>query len=216
MSEPFRIFRSERGVAVVMALLIAILIGAVAAALVALTTTETLISASFRHGTEASYGAEAALERALHDLATLPDWSPVLVAPPDNLVSEFDDGLAVARTPDGRALDLAALTAERQREGDQRDGPATFGADSPQWRLFAHASLSALMDAPGLDLPLYLVVWVADDESDGDGDPAVDRNDRILVWAVAFGAGGARRSVEARVGRTGGGDLQLLSWIGPR
>jgi hypothetical protein len=139
-----------------------------------------------------------------------------LVAPPDNLVSEFDDGSAVARTPDGRALDLAALTAERQRESDQRDGPAIFGADSPQWRLFAHASLSALMAAPGLDLPLYLVVWVADDESDGDGDPTVDRNDRILVWAVAFGAGGARRSVEARVGRTGGGDLQLLSWVGPR
>ena len=99
---------------------------------------------------------------------------------------------------------------------DQRDGPAIFGANSPQWRLFAHASVSALMAAPGLDLPLYLVVWVADDESDGDGDPAVDRNERILVWAVAFGAGGARRSVEARVGRTPGGDLQLLSWIGPR
>lgn len=216
MAESSGVCSNERGVAVVMALLMAILIGAVAAALVALTTTETLISASFRHGTEASYGAEAALERALHDLATIPDWSPALTPVPGNLVSGFDDGAAVARTPDGRALDLAVLTADRQRESDQRDGPGIFGADSPQWRLFAHAPVSALMAAPGLDLPLYLVVWVADDESDGDGDPAVDRNGRILVWAVAFGAGGARRSVEARVGRTGGGDLQLLAWTGPR
>jgi hypothetical protein len=207
---------NERGVAVVIALLMAVLVGAVAAALVALTSTETLISASFRHGREASYGAEAALERALHDLATMPDWSPALTAPPANVTSGFDDGQAVPRAPDGRALDLAALTADRQRESDQRDGPAMFGADSPKWRLFAHAPLSALMAAPGLDLPLYLVVWVADDESDGDGDPAVDGNGRILVRAVAFGAGGARRSVEARVGRTGGGDLELLAWTDPR
>jgi hypothetical protein len=134
----------------------------------------------------------------------------------DSLTSSFDDGEALPRAPGGRTLDLAALTAERQRESDQRDGPAVFGADSPEWRLFAHAPLSALLAAPGLDLPLYLVVWIADDESDGDGDPAVDRNGRILVWAVAFGAGGARRSVEARVGRTSGGELQLLGWIDPR
>ena len=69
---------TERGVAVVVALLMALLVGAIAAALVTLTTTETLISASYRHAQEASYGAEAALERALHDLATMPDWSPAL------------------------------------------------------------------------------------------------------------------------------------------
>ncbi len=216
MAEASEPDNSERGVAVVIALLIAVLVGAVAAALVALTTTETLISASFRHGKEASYGAEAALERALHDLATMPDWSPALTAPPGGLTSSFDDGEAMPRAPDGRVLDLAALTLERQRESDRRDGPAVFGADSPKWRLFAHAPLSALMTAPGLDVPLYLVVWVADDESDGDGDPAVDRNDQILVWALAFGAGGARRSLEARVGRTDGGELELLAWIDER
>ena len=63
---------SERGVALVVALLIALLVGAIAAVLVALTTTETLISASFRHAREASYGAEAAVERGLHDLAAMP------------------------------------------------------------------------------------------------------------------------------------------------
>jgi len=203
---------NERGVAVVLALLMAILLGAIAAALVTLTTTETLISASFRHAREASYGAEAALERGLHDLATMPDWSPALSAPPDNVASSFDDGEVMPSAPDGRRLDVARLTADRQRESDERDSPAVFGADSPQWRLFAHAPVRALLAAPGLDLPLYLVVWIADDESDGDGNPSVDSNGRILVYAVAFGAGAARRSVEARIGRTDAGDLRLLAW----
>ena len=198
------------------ALLMALLVGAIAAALVTLTTTETLIAASYRHGQEASYGAEAALERGLHDLATMPDWSPALSAPPTNVTSGFDDGDVAPRAPDGRTLDLVRLTAERQRASDEHDGPAIFGADSPQWRLYAHASVRALLAspeaAPALDLPLYLVVWIADDESDGDGNPAVDSNGRILVCAMAFGAGGARRSLEARVARTGDGDLQLLAW----
>jgi hypothetical protein len=74
------------------------------------------------------------------------------------------------------------------------------------------ALLASPEAAGGLSLPLYLVVWVADDELDGDGDPALDSNGRILVHATAFGAGGARRSVEARVARTDDGELRLLAW----
>jgi hypothetical protein len=211
-----RLTANDHGIAVVLALLLAVLLGAIAAALLALTTTETSISLSFRHGQEAAYGAEAALERALHDLAAMADWSTALSAPPGNATSTFDDGETVPRTPAGRSLDLARLTSDRQAESDAHAGPDVFGADSPEWRLFAHAPLTALLRGPGLDLPLYLVVWVADDEWDGDGDPTVDRNGRILVRAQAFGAGGTRRSVEARVGRTGGGDLQLVAWREPR
>lgn len=208
--------RNDDGMAVLIALLLAVLLGAIAAALVALTTTETSISLSFRHAQEASHGAEAALERALHDLAAMGDWSVALAPPPANVTSTFDDGQTVPRTPDGRSLDLSQLTAERQADSDIRAGPDIFGADSPAWRLFAHAPLRALMTGDGFDLPLYLVVWVADDEWDGDGNPAVDSNGRILVRAHAFGAGGAERSAEARVGRTGGGDLQILARREPR
>jgi len=207
---------NDHGIAVVIALLLALLLGAIAAALVALTTTETSISLSFRQAQEVSHGAEAALERALHDLAAMGDWSATLAAPPGNVTSTFDDGETVALTPAGRSLDLAQLTAERQAESDSRAGPDVFGADSPEWRLFAHAPLQALLPGAGLDLPLYLVVWVADDEWDGDGDPAVDSNERILIRAHAFGAGGAERSAEARVGRTGGGDIHILARREPR
>ena len=204
--------RGERGVAVLIALLFAALIGAVAAGLIALTTTETLIGASFRHGYEAAYGAEAAAERALRDLAATPNWSSVLSAPPAGATSGFDDGRTVPIGPDGRPLDLVRLTAERQRDSDARDGPSTFGADSPQWRLYAHAPADALL-AAALNLPLYLVVWVADDESDADSDPATDANRRILVWATAFGSAGARRSVELRIAKTDAGDLHVLGWV---
>ncbi len=139
--------RGERGVAVLIALLFAALIGAVAAGLIALTTTETLIGASFRHGYEAAYGAEAAAERALRDLAATPNWSSVLRAPPAGATSGFDDGRTVPIGPDGRPLDLVRLTAERQRDSDARDGPSTFGANSPQWRLYAHAPADALLPA---------------------------------------------------------------------
>lgn len=202
----------ERGVAVLIALLLATLIGAIAAGLIALTTTETLIGASFRHGYEAAYGAEAGAERALRDLAAIPDWSNALRAPPGGTTSGFNDGRSLPIGPDGRTLDLVRLTADRQRDSDAHDGPTVFGADSPQWRLFAHAPADALLPAAGFNMPLYLVVWVADDESDADGDPSADSNRCILVWATAFGSAGARRSVEARIAKTDGGDLQVLGW----
>jgi hypothetical protein len=158
-----RVLANDHGIAVVIALLLALLLGAIAAALVTLTTTETAISLSFRHAQEASHGAEAALERALHDLAAMGDWSAALAVPPANVTSTFDDGQSVPRSPAGQSLDLTRLTTERQAESDARAGPDVFGADSPAWRLFAHAPLTALLPGDGFDLPLSLVVWVAAD-----------------------------------------------------
>ena len=140
---------------------------------------ETLIGASYRHGQEASYGAEAALERALHDLATMPDWSPALAAPPGNVTSGFDDGRRCRARPTGARWTSCGSPPSGSARATCATVRSIFGADSPQWRLFAHAlgaHASARRGAPGLNLPLYLVVWVADDESDGDGDPAVDSN----------------------------------------
>jgi hypothetical protein len=202
----------EHGAALVLALLLMVLLGVIGAALITLTTTETMIAASYRHAAEAASGAEAALERALHDLATVPDWSSVLAPPPANLQSTFNDGAVEPRAPDGRLLNLANLTADRQRESDGRDGAAVFGADSPQWRLYAHAPIRDLLPAPRIDLPIYLVVWVADDGMDGDGDGSRDANRTILVHAQAFGSSGARRAVEAAVRRSADGRLTLLGW----
>jgi hypothetical protein len=202
----------EGGAALVIALLIAFLLGAIGAALVTLTSTETLISASFGQAQETSYAAEAALDRALHDLATVPDWSLVLAPPPGNILSTFVDGTMSPRAPDGRTLDLARLTLNRQRESDTRAGADAFGANAPAWRLYAHAPLDTLLPPPRFPIPVYLVVWVADDGYDGDGDPTRDSNDSILIRAEGFGSGAAHRAYEARVARTAEGTVRLLAW----
>jgi hypothetical protein len=202
----------ERGAAVLIALLLTILLALLGAGLLTLANTESLIAASYRHGQEAAYGAEAALERALTDLSVMADWNGVLAAPPANLMSTFDDGFASVRLPDGRVVSLGTLTAERQRDSDALAGPAAYRADSPRWRLFAHAPIQDLVPAPAPGAPLYLIVWVGDDGADGDGDPAVDANGRIQVHAEAIGASGARRGVEALIERSGSGVIRMISW----
>jgi hypothetical protein len=204
----------NRGAALVVVLLLMMLLAVVAGGLITLSTTETLISAAHRMAHEASHGADAALERVLLDLAILPDWSTLLAQPPGNRVSTFNDGAATPIGPDGRPIDLSDLTAERQRESDARDGPV-FGVNSPQWRLLAHAPIHHLASSI-IALPVYLVVWVADDGPDGDGDPARDANQRVVLHAVALGGAGTRRSVEAVVERTSEGVLRLRSWHRPR
>jgi len=201
---------NERGAAVVIALVITMLLAVLGAGLLTLTSTETMIAASYRHAQEASYGAEAALERAMTDLATIVDWSVVVATP--NVMSALNDGASSVRVPDGRVVSLASLSAERQRESDDSAGPAVYRADNPQWRLFAHAPIQDLLSSPATAPPLYLLVWVADDGRDGDGDPARDSNGRVIVHAEALGSGAARRGVEAVVARSGNGVLRVLEW----
>ncbi len=203
---------SERGAAVLVAILIATLLAVMGAGLVALTTSETALAASYRHVHEVTYGAEAGIELALHDLATVPDWSAVIGTPPANRTSMFVDATSTPTLPDGRTIDLASLTRLRQRESDARDGAALFGGDSPQWRLYVHLSLGSVLPSPRPFIPVYLVVWVADDGLDGDGNPAVDANRIVLVRSEAFGSGGARRAVEVSVRRSAEGTLQVLTW----
>jgi hypothetical protein len=202
----------ERGAAVLVAILIATLLAAMGAGLVALTTSETALGASYRHVHEVTYGAEAGIELALHDLATVPDWSAVLAMPPANRTSTFVDPSSTPTLPDGRTIDLASLTRLRQRDSDVRDGADLYGPDSPQWRLFAHLSLGAVFPAPRPFIPVYLVVWVADDGLDGDGDPTADANRILLIRSEAFGSGGARRGVEVSVRRSSEGILHVLTW----
>ena len=202
----------EAGAALVTALLIGVLLAGIGAVVITVTTTETLITGAHRHVQEASYAAEAAFERALRDLDGLPNWTVVLLPPPANTQSTFVDGQLHPITPDGRQLDVAALTHERQAESDRRFGPGVFGADSPQWRLFAQAALTDLLPKGAPAQAAYVLVWVADEGADGDGDPTMDSNKCLMVFAEAYGSGGARRAVEAAVGRSADGILRVLTW----
>ncbi len=198
----------EAGSALLVALLVAVLLAGVGAALITITTTETLIAGAHRYIQETVLAADAAFERALLDLDAMPDWNAVLLPPPANVQATFVDGTTHPIAPGAGTLDLAALTLRLQAESD---GSGAYGADSPRWRLFGHADFDAILPAAALSPPAYLIAWVADDGWDGDGDPTRDSNGRLLLAAEAHGAGGARRRVVGVIARPADGVLRVLT-----
>lgn len=190
--------RGQNGTALVCALMVTALLGTLGAALVFLVTTESLISANHRDAQEALYMADAGVERAMADLRTLEDWQAVPGTAAGTATPDFRDGAIIPRLSDGTILDLARLTAERQADSNARYGA---GANRPVWRLFAHAPASRLLPAGVISSLTYIVIWIADDVEDGDGDPMRDSNDVLVVHAEAFGLRGVRRRVEATLAR---------------
>jgi hypothetical protein len=206
----------ERGAALLLALVTAALIAAIAASLIVSTSTDVMITGSYRASLEAMYGVEAGVERAVGELAMVPDWSAVLAAPPSNVVASFDDGSGTTAAPDGRVLSMPGLTAARQALSNAVYGPSEFGADSPVWRLYAHAKLDSVLPPGLITPPGYVLVWVADDGGDGDGDPAKDSNGQLLLYADAYGVSGARRGLEVAIARATPTTIRVLSWKDPR
>src|SRR5262249_30493981 len=73
-----RVASSERGIAMIIALLAMTLMIALGAALMLTTVTESKIVTNYRNNSESLYAADAAIERALDDLLTVPDWNNLL------------------------------------------------------------------------------------------------------------------------------------------
>jgi len=189
---------AERGTALLCALMIAALLGLLAGTLVVVVATETMISAHHRDALRALYAADAGVERAIGDLRTLSSWRSVPGTASGASTPDFRDGAVAPRLADGTILDLRRLTAERQ--ADSNAGyPAA--ADRPIWRLFAHAPIERLLPPGLIRSPAYVVVWIADDVDDGDGDPARDSNGALVLRAEAFALRGMRRRIEATVAR---------------
>jgi hypothetical protein len=213
--------RQEQGIALLCTLMATMLLGMLGAAIVFLVSTESLISAHQRTAQQSLYGADAGIERAIAGLRGLPDWRSVPGAGGEPALPDFLDTTLFPRLGDGTILDLRQLTAGRQAESDAFHG---LSGNRPIWGLLAHAPLDRL---PGSRRPApYVVVWIADDVDETDGDPLHDSNDVLMLRAEAFGMGGARRRVEATVAResqnvslpSGGGppltstEVRMISW----
>jgi hypothetical protein len=220
---------SDRGVALILVLLAMTTLSALAMSLALLVSTESRVTANYRDGIETSFGAQAALERVLPDLAAEPDFDRVLTG---MAVSSFNDGPAgPRRLPDGTFTDLHALTAALTcgravcRDADLTEvrDERPWGANNPRWQLYGHGPSTALGGDPSR---FYAVVWVADDPSETDMDPLTDGGPstspgaggaenpgggRLSITAHAYGPAGARRIIEATVSRDDSG-LRVLSW----
>jgi len=212
--------RGERGTALLCALVVTALLTTLGASLVVVVVGETLVGAYHRGSQQSLYAADAGVERAIGELRRLSTWQGVPAPASSSGFADFNDGALAPELADGTILDLAQLTADRQGESD------TFypnASDRPQWRLFGHASLDRMIADDAGSAPPYVVVWVADDPDDLDGDPARDSNDVVIVRSHAFGVRASSRSVEATIvrrsaldGVAGGGatrsDVSVIVW----
>lgn len=210
---------NARGTALLLVITLVLMVAAVGAAVAVASRTETLIAASFRQGREALYAAEGALAHAVRDLAGIADWNAVLSG---SVVSSFTDGAASApRTlPGGGTITLCCGKPSLTDEVQQRAlGGRSWGDDTPRWQIFAWGPVSAWLTAGRIDSPIYVVVWVADDSDDGDGDPGADSNGVVALYAQALGPAGGRRVVDVLIRRAAAGDeepppprVRILSW----
>jgi type IV pilus assembly PilX-like protein len=210
----------ERGVALVCTLMVTTLLATLGAALVFVVTAESLVGANHRAAQQGFYAADAGIERAIGELRRLSTWQSVPAPGAGSSSADFNDGALGLQLADGTILDLARVTAERQTDSNvfYPDTP-----DRPVWRLFAHASLERMIAGNAGPAPPYVVVWVADDPDDLDGDPGRDSNDILIVRSHVFGVRGARRAVEATIfresaldGAVAGGamrsDVSVIAW----
>ena len=194
--------RGERGSALIIALIATVLLSALGVGLVMLTNTETGIASNYRKGSEMLYAADAAVERVVQDLLLVPRWNDILSG---GVQSAFVDDSLTPTTPAGRLLNLTSLTSEVQ---SQADATNPWGPNNPQWRLFAYGPLAEISGTGTIQSDAYIVVWMADDPSETDGDPTADTNGVITVLAQAIGSGGTLRTVEVTVAKTDTSEIE--------
>jgi hypothetical protein len=82
-----------------------------------------------------------------------------------------------------------------------------WGANSPQWKLFAHAPLSRVLPNQ-IDSPMYVAIWIADDPAEDDGNPLADTNGTLTIHAEAMGPGGTRKIIEVTIARTSSTEIE--------
>ena len=221
----------QDGIALVVVLMALMLLTALGLTMTLNTSLETLIAGNFRETQEAFYAADAGVERALSDLSADGDWNGILDG---STQSSFVDGAPGPRTlVDGSTVDLAQVAnmancrkpspcsvAEMDRVTSERP----WGANNPRWQLYAYGPVRVLLPAGAIDSAYYLVMMVADDASENDGDPLRDGvsaanpgSDVVALRVDSFGPRGGRKTIEVTVARSrlagaGGGHVRVLSW----
>lgn len=207
----------------VVALMSLLLLTALGIALVLTTSTESMISANFNNGQEALYAAEAGIERSMQDVLTVADWNTIISGA---TTSAFVDGAAGGerRLPGGGTIDLSqAMNMANCNKVDpcsaadmnQLTAERRWGTNNPRWQLYAYAPLNDLLPTSTINSNFYVVVFVADDASEVDGDPSKDTNGVLAMRAEAFGPGNSHKVIEVTLARTDATELER-GYIGQR
>jgi hypothetical protein len=223
-SSLWRCFAAETGMMLVGALMVMLLMSALGAALILVTSSETMIAANFRNSQEALYAADAAADHALAEVAGVADWDQLVNG---TIQSTFVDGSPPGtRLVNGAPLDLTQLvtlanchktTTCSGAEMDAVTAERPWGANNPRWQLYAYGEITGAV--PGVGSPCYVVVLVGDDPSETDNDPSDDGGGAnnpgagvLILRAQAFGPRGVHKTIEIAIARADGGRVRLLSW----
>lgn len=183
--------RRQQGMALLLAVVLLLVFGTVVAMLLPLAVTERGLSVAAREAAECRAAAAAAVAHATADLQATPDWTGVLAGAASGGLATGPRRLVLG----DRRLDLDARASTFPLVD-----PGNWGANTPRWVLYAWGPAANL--APGvLASPVFVAVWVADDERDGDGDPERDSNGTVRLRGEAFGPVHGNRAVIATIVR---------------
>src|SRR6266571_5791243 len=195
----------DDGLALIVVMMAMVLLSALGAALILVTSSETLIAATYRSSVEAFYAADAIGERAIDELSSIADWNAVL----NGLVrSSFVDGPAdgARALADGATLDLGQAVNMANCGNticssadivENTTGDRPWAVDNPVWQLFGYGPLSSMLSGESADTPFYVMAMVAKHPPAHAGDPLVP----IMVRAEAFGPRSTHTVIELTVAR---------------
>jgi Tfp pilus assembly protein PilX len=221
--------RDEHGIAMIIAMMAMLLMSALGIALVLTTSSETMIAGNFSNSSEALYAADAAVERSMEDILTVPDWNKLIDG---STQSAFVDGApgGLRTLPDGSTIDLTQalnmancqkVTTCSTADMNTPSAERPWGLNNPRWQLYAYANLKDLLPATDtINSPYYVLVMVADDPSESDNDPTKDGAPPVApatsnsglgvisMRAEAFGPRGAHKVIELTLARTDTTELE--------
>jgi hypothetical protein len=210
---------TDRGTALLAAVMVMAIVAAMGLGLALSTSLEPLAAANYEASRSARLAAEAGIAVAAHELAGMGDWNLALRGVAGSVV--LDRGDATVDLPDGTRAGLDDLTARATcgRTGACSDTDRSaivaarpWGLNNPEWQLFGHGRLDQLVPGGAGLPPAVVVVWVADDPAELDGDPLRDSGVGpsgewrpggcvLAVRAEAFGPRFAHRTLVATVSR---------------
>lgn len=200
----------ETGIALLHVVLLMTMLTAVTGGAAMLARIEVFVSRHHRTEREAAYAAQAMLAVAFQDLDRVAQWTDVLSG---SQFATFADGAVGTprQIPGGGTVRVCCGAGTLTERVQAESGLG--------WRPYGWQSLGGLLGLPDA-ARYYVVAWIVDDGDDGDGDPAIDNNGRILVRAEAVTPLGVRKALEAIVQRAPpdavsgvySPGLQMLTW----
>ncbi len=201
----------ERGIALILALLLTSFLSAVGLGLAIVVFMDRLATGNVKGAVGLAHAAEAGIELAAHELARA-NWPAVLQGGEQ---ATFSDGspIGVRAIPGGGVVNLTAetntlncgkITACTATQMNANSDERPWGVNNPRWRLYAYGAFENLA-AVARPVPCFLAVWIADDPGEVDGEPEADGELEgrgvLRARAVAYGSRGGRQAIEAELAR---------------